>query len=485
MSDNKSGTRGEMDAKDFYKDEPVSGQKAEDLLAAARLKMLMEFPFFGKIAQNMTLVETDQVPTTAVDPKGRLYFNRKWVNHMTIDDAVFEFAHETGHLYQRCFERFPEGANHGIWNKAADWRVDTDLVDAGLTPSKISKMAVDEKAMEKTRELGYLPAIYKWMLVEAEENTDCAACKELIKNLQGLQKQEDHDNKKENKALNGPDSPGSGEGDDGEGEGEGGECKSDSGGGSGGETKHTCGNIRQCCVGTSADMGKATAMDEQKWMEVVIAAKMHAESKGNMPGNIGERIDTLTKSTVRWQDHLKSKSSKIFGRDRYSFRRYNRRGAAMKVRLPRALPDGKTAVIACDTSGSMSTESCVQCITEAGAIMKACGADKLWLILHDYVPYFSDYVTEADLTKLKCSRGGTSHQGVFQVLNREYVDEEMNIPPTEEVELAIMFTDLGTDFPEVNPKFEVIWGVPEGSCPGMNCEVPFGTKVPVPIEGIE
>jgi predicted metal-dependent peptidase len=113
--------------------------------------------------------------------------------------------------------------------------------------------------------------------------------------------------------------------------------------------------------------------------------------------------------------------------------------------------------------------------------MRACGAEKVWLILHDAVPYYSGYVTEADLSKMKMSRGGTSHRGVFEVLARKYDDEKMNIPQDEDVHLAIMFTDLGTDFPDYKPEYDVIWGVPVGGCPGIETEVPFGLKVPVEL----
>ena len=336
--------------------------------------------------------------------------------------------------------------------------------------------------MSKVRELGTTPAIYKYLLQEAKDNSDCKACKQIIQKLQESSDNISKQNQKENKAIN-AESKGE-EVEEGGGEGEGEECESHAEGADGKDSpEHTCGNVRQCCVGSTADTSEMAPEDIQKWTEIVIAAKMHAESKGNMPGTFGERIDTLTKSTVRWQDYLKTKSSKVFGRDRYSYRRYNRRSMAMNnIRLPRALPDGKTAVIGCDTSGSMSREACIQAITEASAIIKACGADKMWLILHDSSVYYSGYVSENDLTGLKARRGGTSHVEVFSCLNREHENEELNVPKEEEVELAIFFTDLGTDFPNAPPSYEVIWGVPDPSCPGMSADVPFGTKVPVSIE---
>lgn len=478
MSKDDTQAKLDFDPREFYRDTPVSGQKAVDLLASARLILLMSHPFFGKIAQGMSFIETETVPTTAVDAKGRLYFNSKWVNHMTIEDAVFEFAHETGHLYQRIFVTKPAGANHSLYNKAADWRVDTDLVDAGIKQSKISKKAVDDEAQKKTRELGNTPAIYRWMLQEAKDNTDCPACKQTLKNLQEQSNKIKQQTQQENKSINqggsDPGSEGSGHSHE---HGEGGTCESSAVGGD--ELKHTCGNVRQCCAGSTADLSNATPEEIQAWTEKIIAAKMFAESKGNMPGHIAGCIDQLTKSQIKWQDLLRSRSTKAFGREKYSFRKRNKRHR--HVRLPKAVPESKTAVIAADTSGSMSRDSVVQSITEAAAIMKACGADKLWLILHDYVPYFSGYVTEADLTKLMISQGGTSHEGVFQCIDREYEDTDKNLPMTEYVELAIFFTDLGTTFPGKHPSYDVIWVAPEGSKPGIQAEVPFGIKIEMQV----
>jgi predicted metal-dependent peptidase len=151
------------------------------------------------------------------------------------------------------------------------------------------------------------------------------------------------------------------------------------------------------------------------------------------------------------------------------------------MRLPGHTPDGKSAVVAIDTSGSMSSDDVRQCVSESAAVMRSCGCEKLWLILHDARVYFSGWVTEADLTKLKMARGGTSHTEVFAILNKEHANKAMNVPKEEEVTLAILFTDLGTDFPSRKPAFEVIWGVPANSSPGMSSPVPFGKKVEVEL----
>jgi predicted metal-dependent peptidase len=215
---------------------------------------------------------------------------------------------------------------------------------------------------------------------------------------------------------------------------------------------------------------------------------MYAEAQGKMPGALTGMIDNLTKSTVRWQDYLKTKATKIFGRDRYSFRRYNRRGLAMNVRLPRAIPDGRSAVMWFDTSGSMSDDMIRQCFSEGLEIFHQCGASKLYVGCHDYEVYYFEEVASKELTQIKMGRGGTSHKDVFAILNGKTIGrkgKEFKIPKTTEVELAIMFTDLGTDFPSQRPSYDVIWAVPSNGCPGMRAEVPFGTKVEIDMEAMK
>jgi predicted metal-dependent peptidase len=164
------------------------------------------------------------------------------------------------------------------------------------------------------------------------------------------------------------------------------------------------------------------------------------------------------------------------------------------VRLPRAQPDGKSAVIVIDTSASMSEDEVRQCLTEAHEIMVQCGARSLYLILHDTRVYYAGEVTKEALTTLKCSRGGTCHEEVFQLLNGETVvnhspagedaPSEFKLPRDVDVQLSVLFTDLGTSFPESKPSFDVIWAVPSDGSPGMRADVPFGKKVEMNMEAL-
>lgn len=486
-----------FDPTEWYCDKPKSGVEAEELLSAARLALLCDYPFFGKIALNFGFIESKTVPTTAVDQRGNFFYCRKWVNHFDKVDAIWSMAHETMHLMQRFFSRKPEGANHFLWNLAADYVLETQLLESGLPQSKNSKLMLTPEVQEMVKQCGTLPAVYKHLLQKLENQTDCEACKELIKQLKSQGNKYNNSRQKENEKINKENSGGGGskeedkensENDNNDCNGEG--CKSNAeGDGSCGcgngrqKLEHTCGiNGPPCCSGILCDSDDLDPTEEQEWIEKIVAAKMHAESKGNMPAGLSDYIDQLTKSKVRWQDYLKASATRLFGRDRYTYKRINRRGPAINLRLPGHVPDGKVAVGAIDTSASMSVEEVKQCLSEFSAIMKACGCEKLWLILHDMRVYFSGWVSEADLTKLKMARGGTSHVGVFACLNKQHKNQKFNLPNEEKVTLAVLFTDLGTDFPNEKPDFEVIWGVPSDGCPGMDADVPFGKKVKVEME---
>jgi len=480
LTKEKTGFR----AKDAYRDTPVSGIRAVDLLGVARLTLLVDFPFFGKIANGMAFVETEEVSTTAVDARGTFYYNPLWVNSFTKEDAVFEVGHEVMHLVQRLWARAPLMVHHGIWNRAADYLADTTLIKAKLPQSKVSLIMVPPEIVALVEKYPTMPAMYKYLLKEAEDNTDCPACQKAIKDLANMQekmKEKQHADNKKMKEGNVPGEEGSEPGDE---PGESDAPGHDHGAGEGkcggkDDPEHTCGNVRECCAGTSADASKMDPLDEQKWLEKVISAKMHAMAQGGMPAGLGEYIDELTKSKVRWQDHVKTTAARLFGRGRYTYNKLSRRGPAMGIRLPGRQPDGRTAVLAFDTSCSMSTEEVRQCFSEGVAISKLCGCEKIWIILADTRVTFSGWVSETDFTKLKMARGGTDHIDVFKCLDRTHPKEEFNIPTSEKVALVVAFTDLGTTFPKNIPKYEVIWGVPSDGSPGMSAKVPFGTKVEV------
>lgn len=502
MANTKGGLWKGIDVEKYYTDTPKTNMVAQDLLATARLKLLSDFPFFGKICQGMVLVEDNSIPTTAVDRKGRLFYNRRWVNSFDMETAIFMFAHEANHIIQRCFARAGQARQWMVWNKAADMVGDTILIDAGVKQCAISKLILHKSDMEKVKELGLtIERVYKHLLEEVEENADCAGCKAMIKRMRDKSQKQDDEVRRES-AKQAKEAREKAEGkapsdEHGDAQGESSTVSScghehGDGDGCGGEDSnlppHTCGNGWGCTSASTTDLDKndVNAADDQEWREKLAAAKQFAQSRGNMPGAYSDLIDTLFKTKTRWQDYLKTSSIKVFGRARFTYRRINRRGPAIGLRLQGIDPDSKCGVVVADTSGSMSHDACKLALSESAAIMKLCGTSKIWLILHDYEVYYSGWVDEKALKNMRLKRGGTSHEGVFKALNREHDNADFNFPKHEKVGIAIMFTDLGTSFPSDAPNYDVLWAVPEGAMPGIECDVPFGRKILVQMpEGQE
>jgi len=399
---------------------------AEDLLSTGRIQLVINKPFWGHIALQMPFIESESAGgqrTTAVDSNGRFYYNRQWVESMAIYEIIFELAHEVMHIVQHCTDRFPPGADHGLWNLAADYAADTALVDAGFKQSEVSKKMVPPDIQKMCR--GKTTEQIYWMLLKKGEKQQGAG-------QQGQQGQ---------KPGNGDPGPGNTPG------------------------NHPK-NHRGCA--TASLMGnKQKPENVEKFKQHVIAAAQLAKDRGDLPGFAADFIVKLMEPTVTWRDKLRHQASTTF-KGRYSFARPSRRSHSIGMRLPYRKPAKEGAIITIDTSGSISDKELCQFVTECTQIMKETGAPWIKIYFHDVdVHHVEEYNFET-ITKIKAGRGGTSHIDVFNKINED----------EEKVGMVICFTDLYTTFPPNAPDYPVIWAhSPSGSSQG----VPWGVKVQVDL----
>jgi predicted metal-dependent peptidase len=96
---------------------PTTEQAERVRLARVALTRADAFPYYYPIAFGMTLVETDRVPTMAVDNRLRLFYNPAWVAKLSEPELLGVFWHEVQHvLREHVFER---GAAHIRFLKGA------------------------------------------------------------------------------------------------------------------------------------------------------------------------------------------------------------------------------------------------------------------------------------------------------------------------------------------------------------------------------
>jgi len=493
----------------LWSDTPVSGYEAEKLIGIARTQLLIRHPFFGRLTMRLVPTPTPMIPTAAVDPKGRMYYNEKFLNACSIEDAMFVVAHEVMHLVQRCSNRFPEGGFHSIWNMASDIVVNIILDQASISPRpewRKEFLGFEGKYRKYEKKL-ITDYIYWDLIKDIKDNSDCEACKQIAKGVLEQNKQRSDQQRKEQGKQDGQSPSDSGSGSDGDsadasgsscGEthshGEGEPCNhsgdsdgsgdgsdaNGSGSANGGILKHTCGNPQGCCSGVSSDMAQAQDPDDaeafNQWQRNILNAAEGA-NRGNLPGAIQEMLEKLVEPSISWKDIVRATGTPIYGKDRYSYKRNSRRGLALNIFLPSTTPEKKGGLVFIDTSGSISSEEIVQFCSETLGIMRAIGCQKILIGLHDHIVYDLVEVGKDDMSKkLKFARGGTSHIDVFDLANGQESVKKFQLPKGFDVGMIICFTDLATEFPANPPKWPVIWGVPSQY---KHAKSPWGKQVEV------
>jgi predicted metal-dependent peptidase len=90
----------------MFKVNPTTEQGERIRLARVALTRRDAFPYYYPIAFGVTLIETDRVPTMAVDNRLRLYYNPAWVAKLSEPELLGVFWHEVQHvLREHVFER--------------------------------------------------------------------------------------------------------------------------------------------------------------------------------------------------------------------------------------------------------------------------------------------------------------------------------------------------------------------------------------------
>ena len=98
-------------------------------LDKAKAQIVLDHPFFASILLRRPLIKDDTIPTLAVDARGRIYYNEKFLEGLTVPQVVWGLCHEVGHVIgQHAVRRGTR--NHRKWNYAGDAWINDTLTDA-------------------------------------------------------------------------------------------------------------------------------------------------------------------------------------------------------------------------------------------------------------------------------------------------------------------------------------------------------------------
>ena len=99
-------------------------------IQSIKRKVLIKYPFFGSIVANVDYKENPEIKTAGTDGK-TIYYNKDYLNKLTIEQQIFVFAHEVCHIAFKHILR-SEGKEIQTWNIATDSVINQLLKKDGL-----------------------------------------------------------------------------------------------------------------------------------------------------------------------------------------------------------------------------------------------------------------------------------------------------------------------------------------------------------------
>ena len=355
-----------------------------DKLTTARVGLLLKAPFFGNMATRMQLIDaSDWCPTAATNGRN-FYYNKKFIEKLSVKKLEFLFGHEILHCvfdhFSRLGSRDPQLANI-----AQDYAVNQILVDERIG-DKITevKICLDSKYRGMAWE-----EIYDQLYEQAEK----IPMEQLLKQLGDLL--DEHIK---------------------EGDGQGGKDDDKDGKGKPGMSKADAQAIR----------------DEIKQAMIQSAA---AAGAGKTPAGVMRLIKNMTEPKISWRELVRQEIQSIIRND-YSFTRPNRKSMHSGAILP-GMKEATTIDIACsiDMSGSIGEADATVFLSEVKGVLDQFEDFKVNLWCFDTEIYNHKEITHDnahDLIDYEPQGGG----GTMFEANWEFMKEQ-GIQPKK----FIMFTD--------------------------------------------
>lgn len=409
-----------------YHDHTWDDKDAFEEMLVAKTRLLKEYPFFGVLGLNLTLVEEPGIPTMAVDGR-HLFYNPDFALKLNRNERIFAIGHEIYHVLSEHAGPIDKvrkgGRDDELWGYATDFVVNDDLL-----LSNIGEFITTISILHEERFRG-LSAEEVYDILEEEKENYKGKCQTFDSHL-------------EIEIV--PDN----EWEDGEGE---------------GSKQHGIGGGRGTKIRMKQSEYDALCKDWRETMESAAAAQKEAEdagrAAGSIPAGLQRMIDSLMEPRIDWRTVLRQFVKSVVSRG-YSFNRPNKALFQMGMTIPsfRTVKNELDIVVVVDTSGSIGQEDLTAFCSEFNGILDSFPRYKIeaWC--------FDAAVIEESITTLEKGANGKLEGlekflgrmggggGTDFMVNWEYMKEERLVP-----KLLLMFTD-GMPFSE--------WGIPN-YCPTM------------------
>lgn len=365
-------------------------------LEKAKAQLVLDHPFFASLLLKYPIKARTDIPTLAVDKRGQIYYNEKFVESLTVPQIVWGLCHEIGHKIGNHALRMGT-RNHKKWNIAGDAWINDMLTDAKVgevIPGCVNMPGSKDETIE---------AIYDKL----------------------------------------PDDPNGGNG----------VGKPGQGGGNGpcepGDPADGLGDDL-LDEGAPVSESEAKAMEAQMKVDMVQAAQA-AKMRGKLPGSIARMVDEIINVKTPWYDKLERFMVDKVKNDS-TWNRPNRRYIGQDIYLPSLDSIGAMGVmvLGVDTSGSIGQKELDYFGGHLNRILEDCRPSKIYVVYCDAVVNHVDEYCAEDLPVRLTPHGGggTDMREIFN-----YVDEHGLAPVC-----TVVLTDGYTPFPS-SVDSPTIWAI--------------------------
>lgn len=314
----------------------LNTEEARLRIMAAKIIAQSRWPYLSTLIFSLRIVETEDLPTLAVDAGWRMYYNPTFVLQQIPEVLATMVLHEALHCVSKHSARFEalgrENTSHEIWNLSGDANINQMLDDAKMPWGEFEPVRYESLAKYGVKSGMTTELTFFTMVKYFEDNP-----------------------------LKNPD-------------------HSDCGGVTGG-------SARGYEIPKSDMDNPSIKNDQQDVIRDRVAQDVikHAREKGvgSVPGELLRWANELLNPQINWKRELagmmRSSLATVLGRKDYTYARPSRRQSSMAIHDPEFIlpsmrkPAPPTIAIIIDTSGSVQDKEITEFLSEVDGIANANG----------------------------------------------------------------------------------------------------------------
>lgn len=115
-----------------------------DFLEKARFAVTQKVPYMSSLLYGIVPIETDQIPTAGISKNMVLYYNKQFMETLSVEEQAVILIHEISHIFLGHHDRrIAAGISNFLkWNLAGDAEINDDLLLLGLQIPSLKKILI-------------------------------------------------------------------------------------------------------------------------------------------------------------------------------------------------------------------------------------------------------------------------------------------------------------------------------------------------------